>query len=161
MNRYAFRKSLTTAACAATLLVAGCAGVSFTTTADDIASAASLAAGSIGNKTASDYLYALADVATAYGKAPVPTDIATATAPISPALVATVLPLITGKNNNPKTQALINGAAALLATMPNATPAATSAALITYFRQHRAEIASLHLRFNAGTLLFVGEREAG
>ncbi len=109
--------SLLTLALAGVLLNA-CAGTSFTTTANMIAQDASITAKAIGNTQASNYLYALAAVAQAYGKAPVPTNIATATAPISPALVAAVLPLITGANNGPKTQALINGAAAILANTP-------------------------------------------
>lgn len=118
----------------AAVLMAGCASLTpgqqatITTTEQTIATAATIAAPLVGNKTLSNYLYAISSVATAYGKSPVPTSIAAATAPI-PGLAGVVLPLITGANNGPKTQALIAGAAQILATVaPAVTTNATSAA---------------------------------
>jgi hypothetical protein len=93
-----------------------------TTTEQDIALAAQVAAPLVGNKTLSNDLYAISAVATAYGNAPVPANIVQATTPLTPQLAAAVLPLVTGKNNGPKTQAIIAGAAALLATLPGASP---------------------------------------
>jgi len=110
------------------LALTGCASLTpsqqatITTTENTLATAATVAATFTGNKKASSDLYALAAVATAYGKAPVPTNIAQATAPLNPGVVGVVLPLITGKANSPKTQSIIDGAAKILATLPQAIP---------------------------------------
>jgi uncharacterized integral membrane protein len=118
----AFRAGAILSLLLAVFVLASCTSAQFTTDAQALAKAAQVAAPSVGNKTLSDYLYGLGAVATAYGSAPMPTNIIQATAPI-PGLAGVVLPLITGKNNGPKTQALINGAAAILAGF---APAATT-----------------------------------
>jgi hypothetical protein len=113
----------------------GCANLTpaqqatITTTEQDIALAAQIAAPLAGNKQLSNDLYAVSAVATAYGKAPVPTNILQATTPLTPQLAAAVLPLVTGKANGPKTQAVIAGAAAILASYSTPATTGTSAYL--------------------------------
>jgi hypothetical protein len=118
------RKPWTYGLCIAALatlgLMAGCANLTpgqqatITLTENTLATAAQIAAPLVANKTLSNYLYGAAAVATAYGSQPVPTTILQTTLPI-PGLAGTVLPLVTGKSNGPKTTAIINGAAAILA----------------------------------------------
>lgn len=85
-----------------------------TTTEKTIALAAQVAAPFVGNQKLANDLSAVAFVANSYGSQPVPTNIVQATAGV-PALAGVVLPLVTGKNNSPKTVAAINGAALILA----------------------------------------------
>jgi hypothetical protein len=78
------------------------------------------------NQTASDILYGVQAVAQAYGKTPVPANVAQATA-ILPQIATAIVPLITGSQNNPRTQAVIGLAAQLLAnSTPSPTPASSN-----------------------------------
>jgi len=82
--------------------------------AQALASACQTAEPSVTSKTASDILYGVQAVATAYGSNPVPSSVAQATA-ILPQIATAIVPLITGSQNNPRTQAVIGLAAQLLA----------------------------------------------
>jgi hypothetical protein len=92
-----------------------------TLTENLLATAARIAAPLISNKSISNDLYAVSAVSAAYGSQPVPTSILQATTLI-PGLAGTVLPLVTGQANGPRTQAIISGAADILATLPNGAP---------------------------------------
>lgn len=95
-----------------------------TMTEKDLALAAKIAAPLVGDQRIANDLDALSAVSTAYGNAPVPTGVLQATTPLTPQLAAQVIPLVTGKANGPRTQAIISGAAALVRN--GQTPASTS-----------------------------------
>lgn len=100
-----------------------------TTTEQDIATGAKIASGvatALGFTAAANDLWAVYTVAQAYGTQTVPTNILAATVQL-PGIASTVLPLVTGKANGPKTQAIIAGAAQLVtaasAALASPTPA--------------------------------------
>lgn len=104
---------------AAMVIVTGCAWIQthqseIQTGAKILAAAAQAAAPLVSNKQLSNSLYATSYVATTYGNEPVPKTVLEATAQI-PNLANTVIPLVTGSANSPRTQAIINGSAAILA----------------------------------------------
>jgi len=109
-------------------LLSSCTTAEIQTAAQDLATATKAAEPLASNKTLSNILYGLNDVATAYGTAPVPANILGETA-ILPGLASTITPLITGKANGPKTQSIITAAAGILAAYTG--PAATTADPVT------------------------------
>lgn len=112
-------KSIVSALAIASLLLSSCATLTpsqqaqITLTEKTLATAAQIAAPLVSDKKISDGLYALAAVATAYGNQPVPTNVLQATSTLQ-GVAGVVTPLVTGKENGPRTTALIQGAAALL-----------------------------------------------
>ena len=93
------------------------------TTVEKLAAVATQIAGqyeaTTGNTKVANDLYAVSAVATAYGNAPVPTSVLQATVQL-PQVAQIVAPLVA--QNSAQSQAIINGAAAIVGALPVATP---------------------------------------